>query len=512
MTSSDWVLRAIRRENASTPERGVERRHGDRVGTPDARRETGDRAPQQVHVRVAAAVHRRRRDRVHAGGRRGVIGPAHLQHPGPQAAGGAQLRDVRNCSAVAASRTPAGGRRRRRRGGQRSAHADRRRRPDDVPELMGGRPARGVHRQAVDDHGAHTAGSPAATRRASGTADPTSRADPVRARTPHGVEAQRAEQRGRSDTGRIPAPGTPAPRSPPRPGARRRPGPPGRGRGARREEGLRQVGDRGPGRTKGGRARSTWHRSPRWARNGLARIGVGVPGPHVPPVGDRPAGPRAANGRPHHGHPRSRRLGGVVGGVERADRDAGPGWTRSGPPTPAPAGALSAIRRARRRTWSTAATQAAWSGGGPSTSARCSGSSGALRSRVPLSTFAVFMRLHPCRPIDRRRRARRWSAATPPVARWAESMQRAGSPVQVEIRATAPTPSGPDADTREAGLVPRSRTWHKPGLHGRAARSGEQDGVAVHADRLLRQRGLCRVRPSPRRPRSRTCCRGTDRR
>ena len=64
-TSSAWVLRAIRRENGSRrPDRGVERRHGDRVRAADAGREPGHRAAQQVHVRVAAGQHRRRADGV----------------------------------------------------------------------------------------------------------------------------------------------------------------------------------------------------------------------------------------------------------------------------------------------------------------------------------------------------------------------------------------------------------------------------------------------------------------
>ena len=300
MTSSDWVLRAIRRENG--------------VDDPSAA-SNGATVTASAPPTPAAKPATVPRSRFTYGSRRVYIvgdatactagaGPAavsrsaaaRLQHPGPQAAGGAQLRDGREL--LGGDREPqlqqaGGGVDAEPGGGERTqvGHAGR----DDVAELLGVRPARGVHRQAVDDDGAHQREVP---RHAQGERDdgPDVRARSGPGPDAHGVEAQRAEQRGRADAGgsqlqvRL------------RRGLRL-----GRGRGGVQDdrgeveehavEGLRQVGDRGPGGTDGEPDRGGTVRE--IGENGLARIGVGVPGPHVPPVGDRPAGPASprTNGR-----------------------------------------------------------------------------------------------------------------------------------------------------------------------------------------------------------------------
>ena len=416
-------------------------------------------------------------------------GPARLQHPRPQAAGRAQLRDGRELL-----------------GG------------DGDPQLQqagGGvdvEPGGGERAQVGDaggETGSRAPGRPTRPRRA-----PAGRRRPRRA--PAGSPGTRGGRAGRRTRRPGPirsGPGRPTGSRPSVPSSAAGPtraapssryasaaaSASGRGRGGVEDhrgeveehavEGRRQVGDRGarPSPTASQIDVAPFARS---ARTRLARVGVGVPGPHVPPVGDRPARPGAADERPHSGHPGVRELDDVVGGVERADRDpvrGGPGQGldsgtgRRGVVEPAgPAQDLVDRRDPRRAV----------------------GRRSVDEREVLRLVGCVAVQGPRCRPS--------WcSCASTPAARPAAGAgpaggrrpRLAGGAVGGVYAGGGITGAGRDpchtrrpgrpADTREAGLVPRSRPWHEPGLRGRTARSGEEDRVAVHADRLRRQRRLC---------------------
>ena len=303
-TSSAWVLRAIRRENGSdAAERGVERRHGDRVGAADPGGEPGDGAAQQVPVRVAPGEHRRRADGVlelRAGRAAG------LGDPRPQPPGRAQLGDRRELLGgrrVAELQQPRprwpGPARRR------PARAGRPPRPtSDQPSSWASEPPAACTGSASTTI-ARTRGYRSATRRASGTTAPMSGPAPVRGRSPSGSRP-RVPSRSAAGTPRSAATARNA--SAASSAVRlRRPARPGRGRGTRRPA-RRQVGDGGAAVPDGqpDRADAVLQVGGDRRRGGR-RVGVAVPLPDVPAVGHRSGGPGPAHVRGAARHPDRRR-------------------------------------------------------------------------------------------------------------------------------------------------------------------------------------------------------------
>ena len=458
MTSSDWVLRAIRREN------GVDEPSAASNGatvtasappTPAAKPATVPRSRFTYGSR--RRVHRRGRDRVHR--RRPRRGVRPRSPPAPAPTGGGR-RAASRWSGTARrwprTATPAGGRRRRRRagGGERaqvSTPAARRR------SRAPGRPTRPrVHRQAVDDHGAHLR---EARRHAQGERDD---GPDVRARSGPGPDARR----GRGPACRAARPGR-------------------RGRTqlqVRLRGGLRL----GPGsaeasRTTGARSSST---------------------PSRAPAGRRPRSrrhrPRARSTR-RRSRDRQDRLAAPSG---RGRRATGGRPSRRGPPRPAGSrgrtGAGRAPRRpgARRRRrpcragWTAMPSgrgpgQGLDAGAGPARVVEPAGPAQHLVDRrdprVPVGRRPVdereVLRLVGCVAVECRAVDLRGVHAPPPLspdrpagagpaggrrprlagARWAESMQRAGSPVQVEIRATRRRRGGPLTPGKPGSY--RGQTW-----------------------------------------------------
>ena len=210
--------------------------------------------------------------------------------------------------------------------------------------------------------------------------------------------------------------------------------------------------------------------------------------PHVPAVGGGAVGRAPRHERRAPGHARRRQLRGVVGGVERGGPRCRPGWARSACRPRRPAGASSAIRRDLRSTASTAATQAAWSRRGSVderevlrlVGERCGPGFRCRPSRVHAPPPSVARSTADAGHAGGRRPRRRWHGGRS-LCSGRDHRCRSRSVPQHARRSGRSHPET-GLDRSDPGPSPASR------CAGGAVR--REDRVALHTDRLLRQRGL----------------------